>query len=224
MSKCVPSSSAIVWSIRSWFHCRNSSTPSTVRLASWSRWSATATTDSPGRMRAATSRMRLLDPVQLLPAPRVGLVEVELDAAERAGEQRVALAPDGIARIGLRRVLVAEEARELARTRRSRPRPCARARRAASGRRCGRATSAGEERRGTGVFAAPGRGLLRAAERLAARRRADPRAIPSRSAVSKLASDSGTRARRWRRDFPVVLGVVRHEVEAAADRPAPGSR
>ena len=83
-----------------------------VRLRSWSRWSATATTDSPGRMRAATVAHALLDPVQLLPTPRVRLVEVELDAAERAREQRVALAADGIARVGLRRVLVAEEARE----------------------------------------------------------------------------------------------------------------
>src|SRR5579859_3690403 len=55
----------------------------------------------------------LLDAVQLFPTPRVGLVEIELDAAVDAGEQRVAVAADGITRIGPGRVLVAQEGGQL---------------------------------------------------------------------------------------------------------------
>ncbi len=50
----------------------------------------------------------VLDAVQLFDAPRVGLVEVEVDAVERGGEQLVPIAADRIVRVGLRRVLVAQ--------------------------------------------------------------------------------------------------------------------
>ncbi len=49
----------------------------------------------------------VLDAVQLFPTPCVRFVEIELDAVEVAREERVAVAADGIARLGGRRVLVA---------------------------------------------------------------------------------------------------------------------
>ena len=55
---------------------------------------------------------RMLDAVQLVPTPRVGLVEVELHPVEDAGEQPVALGADRVAFDGVRRVLVGEEAAE----------------------------------------------------------------------------------------------------------------
>ncbi len=94
---------------------------------------------------------RVLDAVQLLPTPRVGLVEVELDAVEVARVQRVPLPPDRVGLGRVRRVLVDEvaahrrvgrggarrqllEARHVSRRRRART---PRARRRARGRRVG---------------------------------------------------------------------------------------
>ena len=53
---------------------------------------------------------RVLDPVELLPAPGVRLVEVEVDAVEVARVQRVALASDRVVLGGVRRVLLDEVA------------------------------------------------------------------------------------------------------------------
>ena len=46
---------------------------------------------APGRIRSPTAAIAVLDPVQLVPAERVGVLEVELRAGEEAGRQRVAL-------------------------------------------------------------------------------------------------------------------------------------
>ncbi len=55
----------------------------------------------------------VFDAMQLFPSPRVGLVEIEIDAGERPGEKRVAVASDRVAGIGRGCVLVAEVRSEL---------------------------------------------------------------------------------------------------------------
>ena len=78
---------------------------------------------------------RALDAVQLVPPPRVGLVEVELDAVEVLRVQRVALAPHGVVLGRVRRVLLDEEPTERRRTPRSRASPASRGGRGTQGRR-----------------------------------------------------------------------------------------
>ena len=118
-------------------------------------------------MRSPTRAHRVLDAVQLLPAPRVRLVEVELDAVERRGRTaRSARARPGrgdrprarTRRAGTRRVARTPSVATLGRG--SASARVVRARRAAS------ATKNGSVSR----LAAPRRGLLRARERLAPRR------------------------------------------------------
>jgi hypothetical protein len=54
----------------------------------------------------------VLDAVQLVPTPGIGLVEVELDAVEVACVERVAVAPDRVVLGRMRRVLLHEIATE----------------------------------------------------------------------------------------------------------------
>ena len=124
MSKCVPSSSAIVWSMRSWFQRRNSSTPSIVRVGS-----SVEMVDDLGDRRAGQDALADACASRLRcgaapPTPHAYVSSrsssMPLNAAR---EQRVALAPDRIARVGVRRVLVAENAPRRAYAPRSRPRP-----------------------------------------------------------------------------------------------------
>jgi hypothetical protein len=106
----------------------------------------------------------VLDAVQLFPTPRVRLVEIEVDAVEIAREERVAVAADGIARVGRGRVLLAEVRGEPGVTR---GRDLGRLR---EGRVVGTLGRERPEERGLVGLAAPRRGLLRAGERLTPRR------------------------------------------------------
>ena len=54
----------------------------------------------------------LLESVQLVPAPGVGVVEVEIDAVERARPERIALTTDGVALCSVWQVLLYEEPAE----------------------------------------------------------------------------------------------------------------
>ena len=93
----------------SWFQRWNSSTPSIARVGSVSRCSITTSTSAPGIDALGDLAHGVLDAVQLVPPPRVGLVEVELDAVEVLRVHRVALAPDRVVLVGVWRVLLDEE-------------------------------------------------------------------------------------------------------------------
>ena len=92
MSKCVPLSSEIVWSMSSWFQRWNSSTPSIGAVVVGVEVLDHLVDRRAGQDALADAAHRVLDAVQLLPTPRVRLLEVEVDAVEVAREQRVALA------------------------------------------------------------------------------------------------------------------------------------
>ena len=66
----------------------------------------TSGSPSAGQDALADLAHRVLDAVQLLPTPFVGLGEVEVHAAERAGLERVAIGSDGVALRRGRRVQV----------------------------------------------------------------------------------------------------------------------
>ncbi len=150
--------------------------------------------------------------MQLLPAPGVGLLEVEVDAVEIAGEQRVAVATDRVARVGRRRVLVAEVCRETCVRRRREPRPPRRARVVGRAPRRERA----EERLGI-AFAAPRRGLFRAGERLAPS--GDEALIDTGAqGIFDAAQRVGDARHAFGRHRPVVVGLEAHQVEALAGR------
>ena len=128
------------------------------------------------------------------------------------GEQRVAVAADGIARIGRGRVLVAEirgetrvaGGRELGRVRERSCRPgAARPARGRTASRRARRPMSPPAPRTRAPGAAPRRALAR---------------HPSRSAASMLASDAGHARHALGRDLPVVVGLEAHEVEALPGR------
>ena len=112
MSKCVPFSSATVESSRSWFQRWNASTPSIARAGSdlevLDHGVDVGTRDDALR----DLSHRALDAVQLVPTPRVRLVEVERDPVEVLRVERVAVAPDRVTLVGAWCVLLHEEATE----------------------------------------------------------------------------------------------------------------
>ncbi len=148
-----------------------------------------------------------LDAMQLVDAPRVRLVEVEVDAVERCGEKLVAIAPDGITGIGDWRVLIAQIRAET-RVRGSGL--------IGSLRESGVVGAARGKVREIRRRATPGLGLVRACECLAAR--GDD---TTRDTLAQRRFDAGEAGGHARHalggGLPVVVGVERHQVEALAN-------
>ena len=92
----VPASSARVRSESSCIQSRNASLPSMLRSGSASSSAAASSIDAAGHVAVGDGEHLGLDAVQLLPAPGVGLLEVDRRAEEVAAGELVALAADGV--------------------------------------------------------------------------------------------------------------------------------
>ena len=184
-----------------------------------SRCSITVSTSAPGMMRSATCAHRVLDAVQLLPTPRVGLVEVELDAVEVARIQRVALATDRV-------VLATRAARtprpgsgRATRTRRwpASPAPRAASRNAWSTEPAASYSSTSVRKNGRVAGSWPPQVSACCVHATACRRAATtPWAAPSASAASMLDESLGHQRDALGDHLPVVGGVAGHQVERHA--------
>ena len=161
---------------------------------------------------------RVLDAVQLVPSPRVRLVEIERDAVEVLRVQRVPLAPDRIVFRGVGRVLVDQETTErrvrLGGTHRQRFQPVAEGT-VTEARRVVVVDQREKERAGRSVDRTPGIGLSGTRHRLAARR---DDALGR--AFGEGCLDAGEPLRYERHPLgdglPVVGGLVGHQVEGHA--------
>ena len=159
----------------------------------------TSSTSAPGLDALGDLAHGVLDAVQLVPAPRVGLVEVELHAVEVLRVHRVALAPDRVVLVGVWRVLLHEEPPQRRRTPRWRGSPGAR-----GGRGSARSPSPDASYSSTRVRkngrvegSSPPHVSACFVHATAWRRAATmPSAAPSASAASMLESPWGTSARR----------------------------
>ena len=162
----------------------------------------------------------VLDAVQLVPPPRVGLVEVELHAVEVLRVHRVALAPDRVVLVGVWRVLLDEEPPQ--RGVRLGGAGCQALEAVAEGavavsRRVVLVDEGEEERTGRAVEPAPRVGLLRARDGLAPRRHdALGRAFGERGLDAR--EPLGHQRQALGDDLPVVGRVPGHEVEGHAYR------
>ena len=162
---------------------------------------------------------RVLDAVQLVPPPRVRLVEVELDAVEVLRVQRVALAPTGSRSSACGAYsstrnrpsdAYASVARVASVSRRARnagsPSPDA----------SYSSTSAWKNGRVVAVDATPGVGLLACTRPPAGAPRRRPRPRPRPAPASMLDEPLGHERHALGDDLPVVGGVAGHEVERHA--------
>ena len=153
-------------------------------------------------------------PLQLGPAPGVGLVEVDLGAEEVAARERVDLAADPLALRALRLELVAEEQPERrgGGARGTRQRLAARRGRRPAGGRRGRGRSRPPRRsaRSSGAPARPPR-------RTAGPRRRCPCGPRRRACTRRPSSAAGTAGQAGRDGRDGLLALGRHQVEDPAD-------